>query len=442
MIKKVQEGQPFQIEQPEDGDAIVRHLKGRVTRAGHDWIISRMVGHLKLGPNRFLQISSPKASNASLLCWMAYADPQMRSLQRLCDLPEAADEGDLTGALAWLFCQQLLLTARQNGLLRRYQEQLQVSGAVRGRIAFQEMTRRYSGQHRIPCHSHERVFQTKLNQILAAAFEVIRRDPWLRQAAGQHFDRCASLLESITPRIDQGLLSGRDTLNRLESAYEPLLNLSRLLLNGNALGEGQAQRGIGFVLNLESLFEQTVTRVFQEAGIPHREQVPLPYARAGHQPGGCFHMDVLILGDPPVVVDAKFKSSVSSGNLQQMVTYCLMSGAQQAVLVFPSGHLGDRRSYRIPLADGREVVVHVVELDTSGKSLAEWRCNASRLLEHVQTVIATESVAKESIKSLLQSRKGAHSMEILNGKMHWVDNKSVSPDPRKVWTLIRNERSS
>lgn len=386
MIVEVFEGQPFELRSSGDGHTLQRLLRGLVSRSGNAWTISRVVGHIRLDAERILRIRSPKATAASLLSWMAFVDPRMRALSQLCQTPETGAPGDLTGALAWLFCEQLQSVARRNGLLKRYQHQPQVLGAVRGRIEFAQMTRKTTTPDKIPCRVTERVHQTKLNQLLAAAFAIIRRDPWLRQAAGPAYGPCLELLQPVYPAVDPPLLSGRTALNRLESPFEPVLAMARLLLQGNALGDQGGREGVGFLVNLETLFERTVTRAILEAGLPYSEQAPLSYAREEHQHWNSFSVDVMILTSPPVVVDAKFKSAVSSANLQQMVTYCLMAGARRAVLVFPAGHLNDRRSYRFQIAPvwgGGEVVVDVVELKTDGQSLAAWRTNAQALVSEI-----------------------------------------------------------
>lgn len=381
MILEVREGQPFKLLHPGDEAVLSRHLGGLVQQVGSDWVVSRVVGHLRLAQDRVLRIRSPKATTSSLLSWIAYVDPQMRSLHHICHLPDADRDGDLSGALAWLFCQQLQQVVQRQGLLRRYQQQSQTTGVVRGRIEFAQLTRRVGPLDKLPCLIPERIYNTKLNQLLAAAFEVIRRDPCLRGAAGKGFDQCATILQPVKPAVDPALLSGRTGLNRLEVDFEPLLALGRLLLTGNALGEGAGVDGVGFIVNLEQLFERTITRAFQEAGIPHREQAPIRYGRGQHQHGGQFNADLILLTNPPIIVDAKFKSSVSSSNLQQMVTYCVMTGARQAVLVLPAGHIADRRVYRFALASGfDEVRVNIVELDTSGESLGAWRLNAQAMV--------------------------------------------------------------
>jgi 5-methylcytosine-specific restriction endonuclease McrBC regulatory subunit McrC len=71
-------------------------------------------------------------------------------------------------------------------------------------------------------------------------------------------------------------------------------------------------------------------------------------------------------GERPVIVDAKYKTSPASANLQQMVTYCWMTGARQAVLVFPAGVLVDHRPFQYRAVDGSTVTVHLVAARVRG----------------------------------------------------------------------------
>ena len=88
----------------------------------------------------------------------------------------------------------------------------------------------------------------------------------------------------------------------------------------------------------------------------------------------------------PLVVDAKYRRSVSAGNLQQMVTYCFASGASRAVLVLPEDFARDRRPYRFRAQhdpDGKTITVYVVGFRTDAATVAGWRGHAAQLAETV-----------------------------------------------------------
>jgi len=101
----------------------------------------------------------------------------------------------------------------------------------------------------------------------------------------------------------------------------------------------------------------------------------------GIETPGSMEADLLI-HDPAlgqVVVDAKYKASVSSGNLQQIVAYCLLLGARCGVLVVPAGAIVDRRSYLFRSSELGAIRVHVVELRTAARNVQDWKTNAAAL---------------------------------------------------------------
>lgn len=397
MIQDVWEGRPFSLCHQDDQHLLLRVFGRHARKVADSWVISRHVGHLQLAPGRTLRIGSPKATAVSLMAWASFADPEMRSLAQLCQLPELGASGDLGGALAWLFCRQLLQVCQRTGVLRQYQQQPLESTFVRGRIAFECLARRSTPLQRIPCIVPLRNLNTPLNQLFAAALQRIARDPSLRQATTRDFQACAPLFESVTPNVDPVLLTGRTALSRLEMPFMPVYILARWLLTGTALGQGDGRDGIGFLVNLESLFEKAVLRAFSEAGQAGRPQHPLRYQRVDLGRTGSFAVDLFLPGPPPLVVDAKFKSDVTAANLHQMVSYCLLSGARRAVLVFPAGNGIGQRRYRFT-PDGGVIDVDTLELATDGSTLADWRAAGQALVER--------SMAPEDFAGTGEGRRG------------------------------------
>lgn len=86
----------------------------------------------------------------------------------------------------------------------------------------------------------------------------------------------------------------------------------------------------------------------------------------------------------PLIIDAKYKTEVVAGNLHQMVTYCIGRGVRRAVMVFPAGHLVDRRSYEFPIAGGKDAVrIDLAELATSGQDIGAWHSACQKLVGDV-----------------------------------------------------------
>lgn len=85
----------------------------------------------------------------------------------------------------------------------------------------------------------------------------------------------------------------------------------------------------------------------------------------------------------PLVVDAKYKTSVASANLQQIVTYCDLTGARKAFLVVPAGY-DAVASFVFNAGSGADSVsIEVVELSTNARSVDEWRGSAAALVDSI-----------------------------------------------------------
>ncbi|MCA9671803.1 MAG: hypothetical protein KC503_39660 [Myxococcales bacterium] len=371
--------------------AYLQHvLGGRLRARPSGWAISRVVGHLAMPSGETLRVRSPKAPAAAVLAWIAYADPTFRSLQLVGEVDDGAAPDDLAALAARLFTRALLLAAARHGLTRRYLRQQVRSATVRGAIDFAALVRQGGDIALTPCIVWQRLPDTPLNRLLAAALARVQRDALMRAACRRDLAQASALLAGVRPAIDGALLSGKRQLGRTERPYAALLSLARLIVAHSGLGDGATSAGPAFIVDLEALFERTVVRGLREAGIRGRAKAPVLYLRLGDdgQPAasGAMEMDFFAfdVGGEPLVVDAKYKRDVSSANLQQMVTYCFVSGARRAVLVLPAGHLADRRDYRfVAHAASDAVQVHLVELATSATNSREWRDSSGSMASAV-----------------------------------------------------------
>lgn len=374
---------------PVDEAFLRRRLGGLFERRPEGWAISRVVGHLQLPSGAMLRTRSAKASAASVLAWAAYVDPTLGPIQELRALPASADQGDIGALLARLFVDELTRVAHGHGLTRRYQRVGVRSASIRGRIDFSRLSHAGGDLSRVPCVAWERRPETPLNQTLAAAIDRVQRDPILRAAAGPHLEWLTGLFEGVRPAPSPHLVDGTTPLDRLEAPFESALALARLLLRRACRGEGERHQGLGFLINLEQLFERTIARALEHAGITRRIQVPVPYVRLDAHGGsslGAMAADYYCPDLPrgPLVIDAKYKTSVSAANLQQMVTYCFVLGARRGALVLPGEEGREAVAYRFSAGSGGgEVRVDVVGLSTDGRSVRAWREAGQRLAEQI-----------------------------------------------------------
>jgi len=193
-------------------------------------------------------------------------------------------------------------------------------------------------------------------------------------------------MSAVAPEVDPEWLAGKRMLDRAEQPFAPVAALARMLLRGVGLVEGSERSGSGFLVNLESLFERAVVRALRENGLDVTPKSPLPYLRADgtfSELGSSFEIDALCRGLPggDLVVDAKYKRHISSGNLHQMIAYCALTGAHRAALIVPAGVVSDTRTYVFDHAfTSAQIRVHVHELATDATDLAGWRRNTASLV--------------------------------------------------------------
>lgn len=378
MILSVEEGELFSLD---DGDAshLAELLDRAITWRRRELQVWGVVGHVPLPSGTTLIIRSKKAPAACLLAWAAYCDPTLSDLGRLDRLDAVGDTSDVVEALAVLLVRELLAVTGAHGLRKRYRRVKTESANIRGAIDFTRLSQQGGNLAHVPCISWDRLRQTPLNQLLAAAVTRLVRDERLRRAVGPGLLELQSAFEGVAPRIDRELMSGRRGLERDEQPYGAALALTRLLLSGGGLATGESRAGLAFIVDLASLFERAVIKALKGASLDVTEQHPVEYER-GLNGRLAFFVDAFVrLDRGHLVVDAKYKSEVSASNVQQMVTYCHLTGTERAALVFPQGQIADRRTLLLRRPSGGEVQVNIVEFDTSGRSIGAWRDAGARL---------------------------------------------------------------
>ena len=386
---RVLENQQFPLPGAADQEYL-RSLLGGLFESHHrGWVIKRVVGHFLLPSGEVLQVASPKATAASVVAWAAYCDPSLSALRLMGPVPELTDSGDISALLARLFTAEVLRAASSAGLARIYERRRVATATVRGAIDFNRLARRGGNLSKLPCTVWERTLETPLNRFLRAATACIERNRHMRSACIGQLSQLLAFLGGVRAHVTPALLAGSEPLPRHQRAFEPACALARLILRSYHLAEGTESAGLGFFVNLEALFETSVALAFREAGISAAPKAPVPYVlhyADGSTRSRSMAMDVFLPDLPhgPVVVDAKYKTKVSSANLQQMVTYCMVTGARRAVLVFPGGQIEPDHSFVFEGALRQwNTRVELAELDTSATDVDGWRTNARRMVDGI-----------------------------------------------------------
>lgn len=386
----VYENEPFDANS-EDRTYLTQVLGSYLQWNGRTLRIVGVCGQLNLPEGRCLVIRSRKAVGASLLAWIAYGIPSLGGIRLLGRMPECAGDEGFGHLVARIFCQETWRAIQMTGLLRTYRREEIRSRVVRGRIDFTRLARMGGDFSRLPCVVFSRLPQTPLNRLLAAAVDVIQRDSELRAASSPVLPHLRTALADVTAPMDRRCLSGAMTLSRFERPFEAAAALARLIVSRGGLSDGEQLTSLGFLIDLSTLFENSVARAFRESCLDATAKQALRIPRIGDAQGPArrymeMEVDVMVRDSsgPRIIVDAKYKSDVSAANVQQVATYCWLTGARRAALVFPSGVLPDRRAFELPASGGNDSIrVDLLELDLNGTTLADWRNAGTRLVDQL-----------------------------------------------------------
>lgn len=396
-VLRARENETFRLDE-RDADFLGRLLGGRFERRHDGCAVCRLVGQVQLPSRRILVVHSQKAPDAGVLAWAAYADPRLTGLRMLTGALPLGSLADLTGVTVGLFLRELMAVVRKRGLRRDYQRVHVRSSTIRGRIDFHRLASTGGDLARMPCVSWERLPETPLNRLLSAALACVDRIPGLPPELRRLRSEAGAPFAHVSPSVDRDLLSGKKQLSRLEAPYELVLALALLILAGSGIQERQrGEMSPAFFINIEHLFEMAVARALEESPLRARAKVPAYYLvqHAGREPERrSMEMDVFLREFPagPVVVDAKYKTKISSSNIQQIATYCLMTRSARGLLVLPAGHV-DVNQVLVVGPQENAVEIHILELDTSATDLAGWRANARDLAEATMGVLGASELA-------------------------------------------------
>lgn len=396
----VEENAPFTAElHAQDLHRLACLLGGAWQTRNGTYVVAHVVGHVALPSGLVLRIRSKKAPVASVMAWSSYVDPLLADLHILGELETSAQEADVATVVARVFLAVLAKAVSRDGLARRYQQSTAVSASVRGRIDFTRLVRQAGDASRVPCLIWERRPSSPAMRLLAATLTCVARDPVMRAAAPAQLEMLLRAFAEVSPQIDPVLLAGRAQVERNEQGYSLPVTLARFIVRSVGLAEGSETDGLSYLVGMNVLFERAVVRALNENGVLAHAKWPLRHERV-HDDGACragvspMELDAFCpnIGQGGLVVDAKYKDSISSANLQQMLAYCMLTGATHGVLAVPAGLLSDRRSFRFSPAAGKPVMVHLVEFDVRGKTVNEWRVAASEFAGRVRTAVGARSL--------------------------------------------------
>ncbi len=325
-------------------------------------------GVIPLPSGRRLTIE-PKIPLSSIWALLALAPEEA-----LLSPPPVAEAPDIAAwleGLAATFIVQLdqMLARGLSGDFRLSRENL---GGVRGRIALQEQLRRQPGMpHRFICDFSEFSADIPRNRYLAAAFDRAALIVGARSYLRGPLERCRATLSAIPRDCMPADGSRSQRAGRQQSIVVALADM--LLSDAVVLGGPRRPSTPAVLVEMPRLFERFVCRALAQG-------LPSVVVRTS---GTCVLLDAdgrvpltvdAVLesnGRPLCVVDAKYKhgpqsgrtgGTPTSGDLYQMLAYCLGYGVSDAILVYP--HRLEVEPVHI-CRHGISIRVHSVGIDLS-----------------------------------------------------------------------------
>lgn len=336
-----------------------------VQPAGQAWRVTaaHVVGAVRVGD--LVVRVRPKIGSLQVLRLLARAHG-LRHL-RLDDEPVLlALDPDLTAVLAVLFAEEAK-RALALGPLRGYREEQQSLPVLRGRLRLRDQElRRFGLLTPLEVTLDEWSTDTDDNRRIRAACRRLLALPGVPDQARVLLLRVDRLLADVVPP-PPGMPLAPWSATRLNTRLHQLLRLADLVLSDRTVehrsGENQAQ---GFVVRMEKLFEDLVTRILSEQD----DEVRL-HAQATFPLDTCERLtikpDLVFLqsGRVVAVADTKYKILDDKGRLRnedgyQLITYCKRLGLGLGHLIYAAGQVSPK-PFDIPHA-GVTLRVHKIEM--------------------------------------------------------------------------------
>jgi 5-methylcytosine-specific restriction enzyme subunit McrC len=307
----------------------------------------------------------PRISIARLIFLLGYATNPKAWRDDPADLD---DQTDLWPAMAQVFT-RLADRAVQRGLLQGYRTEESAQVVLRGRLREADQLRLHAGMA-VPLEVRFDEYDTDIaeNQLLRAATERLLKMPRMPTVATRRLRHLLGRLADVR-RLVPGQPLPATPASRLNAGYQPALALARMILRSRSVDVLDAGvRATGFLVNMNTVFEDFVTVALTEALAPHGGRC---VAQDRHVLDDARRVDLrpdLVrygsAGRPVAVIDAKYKAEATAGypyaDLYQLLAYCTALRLATGHLVYAKGEVEAGR-VRVTHA-GITIVQHALDL--------------------------------------------------------------------------------
>jgi 5-methylcytosine-specific restriction enzyme subunit McrC len=282
------------------------------------------------------------------------------------------DQPDLWPAMAQVFV-RTAENALQRGLLQGYRTEESSQMVMRGRLRETDQLRRRAGLA-IPLEVRFDEYDVDIaeNQIVRAAAERLLRVPGLGSRLIRRLRHLLVRMADVR-RLVPGQVMPASPTTRLNAHYQPAITLARMVLKSRSVDVLDAGvRATGFLVNMNTAFEEFVTTALTQALLPWGGRCVAQDKRYRLDQAGLIELrpDLVrygVDGKPKAVIDAKYKAESPAGypnvDVYQLLAYCTATRLKVGHLVYARGR-GEAGDVVVPNA---EVVIrrHALNLALS-----------------------------------------------------------------------------
>jgi 5-methylcytosine-specific restriction enzyme subunit McrC len=284
--------------------------------------------------------------------------------------PELAQTANLADVVA-IMLSRIVVHATRRGLLNGYQTEDEALQAPRGRILFDEHSRRRFGISP-PVEVRHDVFTSDIleNRLLLSALKSMNSVGRRSDRAQRELFRARALLGGVTSQHFRPSAVPDVVFTRLNQHYLAAISLAVLVLRAASLDIGQGgARGSAFLIDMNVVFERFVRSALRAtanvdvARFP--ERAPSTFldqaAVVPLKPDLCFVENQRIRW----IGDAKYKrlpsGAYANADLYQLLAYAIALNLEGGTLIYAADE-GVRRAEHVVLEAGKRLRVEALDL--------------------------------------------------------------------------------
>jgi len=226
------------------------------------------------------------------------------------------------------------------GLLRGYQDRIEDSQAIRGRVLVEDTIINHPGLFdRHLCLSRRFTPDISENRIILWTTLVLRTWNYIEKNLPVRLHRIQHAMSRVQFDINARELLENLTFHRLNTSYKPALQVARLILDFLSFsGLAGENPFLAYLIDMNQLFEDYLSVVIEEELFRSDISVRLQkFHKLDVSRKINIKPDIILFRKdiPFLVIDAKYKIKAAQDDIYQMVAYCHGVDVKNAMLIHP-----------------------------------------------------------------------------------------------------------